>query len=223
MSTMEASEFNPNIEWFDGTYKTGSEYPVAVFDFDGVICSPLENLVYQLDEYPNEKDFLGEMAKRYKLDVSLYDVRYLRHLVVQELLAERGEMPTEGPAFKLAYELSCQNRPFFILTARSGHAAINRALSFIEQNSLCPQEVFFIGRVPKGRQLRLIRKMAPESRAIVYFEDSKNHVKNSRKQNLGHFKTIYLRWDSLQSGKARSFYESIRQSGGAQAFIHNAA
>lgn len=206
MTSVEATEFAPDLKWFDRTYRVGEQEPVAVFDFDGVLCAQNEDLVYKLEETKSEKPRLFAEARRFGLDPELYDVPYLRHLVLQEALQEQDILPEPGPALRLAKEMSSEGRPFFILTARSGQAAVFRALSFLRNYRLRPQEVFCVGRVAKGRQLRMVREMINERRKVVYFEDSLRHARNSRQQDFVGFEAIHLLWSEPKWDEARKLY-----------------
>jgi hypothetical protein len=187
------------LKWFDGTYGLRSSLPVAVFDFDGVLCDPIEDFVYKLPEQPQERAMLAKVARHYDIDDILYDVPYLRHLVLQAILYERHVLANAGPLLGLATEMSSARRPFFILTARSGRAAIQRVFSFLDRFALTPQEVFFVGRVAKGRQIRLVRTTMPPQRRVVFFEDTVRHTVNSRRQSID---TVRIDWLDYDKEKA---------------------
>jgi hypothetical protein len=184
----------PTLERFDSEFNRTGGPPVAIFDFDGVLCAPREDLAYKLPERPGERDKLGEAALHYRIDPDLYDTPYLRHLTLQAILGDRGTLPEPGPLLGLARELSLVGRPFFVLTARSGRAAIDRALQFLDENGLRPQEIFFVGRVPKGRQLALIRRTTPAPTTLAYFEDSLRHSRNSKLQEVEGLETFHIDW-----------------------------
>lgn len=164
---------------------------VAVFDFDGVLCGPEEDAVYRLPEAPEERAHLELIARHYGIDVAFFDTRYLRHLVLQAIMAERNILPTPGPLLELAQDFSRRKRPFFVLTARSGRAAISRALAFIDHYDVTPQEIFFVGRAPKGRQLSLV-ELTTGAKRIFFFEDSPRHIRNSREQAIDGLRTIQI-------------------------------
>ncbi len=189
----------------------GGSSPVYVFDFDGVLISADEEHVYSLPEALGERRWLCLKAARYGIDPSLYpDTRYLRHLVFQELLAERRTLPQPGPLTAIARALSETSRPFFVLTARSGQAAIRRALGFMEAHAIRPQETFFVGRVAKGRQLAFLSSEM-SGRHLVYFDDSGRHSRNSARQVHETVRTIHVVWDAPQIGQAATLYEEARR------------
>jgi hypothetical protein len=190
----DAPDLFPTFETFDAEYGSGGIPPVAVFDFDGVLCSPREDLVYKLPEQPGERDKLEAAAHHYGLDSTIYDTPYLRHLILQSILADRGVAPEPGPLLELAAELSRAGRSFFILTARSGRAAIDRALAFLTAHEITPQEIFFVGRVAKGRQLALVRRTVPDRVTLAYFEDTYRHSRNSKQQDVEDLEPIYVDW-----------------------------
>ena len=197
------------VESFDAAYGKGGVKPVAIFDFDGVLCSPREDLVYKLAERPDERHRLSQAAHHYRIDPALYDTAYLRHLVLQAILADRKMAPDPGPLLPLAVALSRAGRPFFVLTARSGRAAIDRALSFLDANKVTPQEIFFVGRVAKGRQLTLTRNSVSKPATVAYFEDSYRHSRNSTSQEHEGLETIYVSWTHVEKFAAQAFFDQI--------------
>lgn len=186
---------------------------VAVFDFDGVLCDPIEDRVYRLAETPGERDRMKRLAPHYGLDPDLYDTPYLRHLLLQAVLAEHRHLPAAGPLLPLCKELSATARPFFVLTARSGMAAIKRMLGFVEAHSIMPQEIFCVGRVAKGRQLKLIRETVSNDGPIVYFDDSRRHVRNSSAQDFEGLETVHVVWSTYEEAAARDFWQDALNLG----------
>jgi hypothetical protein len=196
----------PTLERFDSDLGAGPA-PVAIFDFDGVLCAPHEDLVYKLPEHAGERAELTPAARHYGIDPDLYDAPYLRHLTLQAILADRGLMPAPGPLLDLAVELSATKRPFFVLTARSGRAAIDRALAFLDAHAVAPQEIFFVGRVAKGRQLTLTRRTIAPPTPLAYFEDSYRHSRNSKLQDVEGLETFHVYWN----GREREAAEALRR------------
>jgi hypothetical protein len=138
---------------------------------------------------------LEREARRQGIDTEIYDTPYLRHLVLQAALEALGELPDAGPLLQLARELTEVRRPFFVLTARSSRAAITRMMAFLDHHRLKPQEIFCVGRVPKGRQLALVGATIPEGRRVVYFEDTVRHARNSSKQDVPVVATVHVSWN----------------------------
>lgn len=172
-----------------------------VFDFDGVISSEIEEQIYRLPVHKDEQQLLEKIATYFHISFQGYDTRYLRHLIVQELLLVRHIPIEPGPFAKAATELSSAGLTFFLLTARSGRAAVKRALSFLDCHKIRPQELFFVGRAAKGRQLSLIRgSIGPGS--LIYFDDSPRHTKNSKRLAVRDFKTVVVEWPKKQTQAA---------------------
>jgi hypothetical protein len=190
--SLDASTAHPSMAWLDERF--GPEPPLAVFDFDGVLTSPVEDLAYRLPERPGERPLLDREARQHGIVPDIYDTRYLRHLVLQAALEGLGELPAKGPLLPLARELSRAKRPFFILTARSGRAAIARLMAYLQHHSLEPQEIFCVGRVPKGRQLALVGTSVRDGGLAVYFEDTVRHARNSSKQENALVATVHVSW-----------------------------
>ena len=207
MLSIDATDQRTNLLWLDNTY--GPQPPWAVFDFDGVVASPVEDLVYKLADSVDERPALAKIALRHGISPDIYDTHYLRHLVLQAVLADLRELPAPGPLFQLARQLSETQRPFFVLTARSGRAAISRLMAFLDYHRLVPQEVFCVGRVPKGRQLALVAGMAPKGRKVVYFEDTIRHARNSRKQDAPGVETVHILWEPPLWGEAEALVRRV--------------
>jgi hypothetical protein len=193
MYLLDASSAKLSLRWLDDQF--GPEPPYAVLDFDGVLTSPVEDLAYKLPERPDERRLLEREAQRHGIDTVIYDTPYLRHLVLQAALEALGELPDEGPLLQLARELTKARRPFFVLTARSGRAAITRMMTYLDHHQLEPQEIFCVGRVPKGRQLALVGATVPKGRRVVYFEDTVRHARNSSKQDVPGVVTVHVSWN----------------------------
>lgn len=179
-----------------------------VFDFDGVISSETEEQIYRLPARKGERELLEKIAVHYHISPEGYDTRYLRHLVVQELLLAQ-DIPIEpGPLTNAAKELSRVGRTFFLLTARSGRAAVMRALTFLDFHEIRPQELFFVGRAAKGRQLSLIRTSVGGG-SLIYFDDSPRHARNSRRLLVRDFETVFVDWPKKPTQAAASeLYEN---------------
>lgn len=211
LRTIAAAMGTLDVSWFDREF--GPPSPGAIFDFDGVLCGPAEDLAYRLPEAPNERLALERQAREHRLVPELYKTPYLRHLVLQAELESRAELPQAGPLLLLAQQLSAERRPFFILTARSGLAAVSRVLAFLDHNSLAPQEVFFVGRVAKGRQLSLARATVPKDIPLVYFEDTVRHARNSHKQDNSGLTTVFVEWETPPWREAEALVDQTLGSG----------
>jgi hypothetical protein len=192
----------------DEVFHTRAKPYYYVFDFDGVISSETEERIYRMPPRKDERELLERLARHYAIESAGYDTRYLRHLVIQEILLEKEEPVEPGPLAEAAEELTAARRPFFILTARSGRAAVKRVLSFLDAHHIRPQELFFVGRAPKGRQLALARKsIGPGS--LIYFDDSPRHTKNGRRQQMDNFETVFVTWPKeATQAAAQELYDS---------------
>jgi len=192
----------------DKAFAVVGREPVYVFDFDGVLISIAEERVYRLPETEGERRRLELLAKAHRLDPSLYDTAYLRHLVFQEAMAAAGWAPEPGPLCAAARSLTVAARPFFVLTARSGVAAIRRALTFMEAQAIQPQELFCVGRVPKGRQLARI-DMDTGERPFVFFDDSEKHSERSARQKTEPALSVHVDWGTPDWAEAEALYNRV--------------
>lgn len=169
------------------------ENSVYVFDFDGVLASPVEDLVYKLPDSIDDRNLLKRSAKYFGIDYDIFDQNYLRHIILQNVLFQR-ERPIEvGPLCSIAADLSRNGAPIFVLSARSAPSAVNRALAFLNKHSIYPQETFFVGRVGKGRQLSMLQAQA-SAKHIVYFDDSIRHSRNAYGQKTEKIVSVHLGW-----------------------------
>lgn len=154
------------------------DYPdnaIFVFDFDGVLAHQLEDQVFRLPVENGDRERIVAACDYLNIDHRLYpDTSYLRHLAHQAS-AIMYTPDAHDPITEFARDLWKADEPFFIVTARSGLAAVSRLTAFLEDEKIHPQEVFCLGRVSKAP---LIAEMRQEwsDRPIVYFEDSKKHI-----------------------------------------------
>ncbi len=183
--------------------------PAAViFDFDGVVAHRTEEQIYRLPETQGEIKKLKNIAQKIDLAHELYDLKYLRHLILQEILLKMSKSIEPGPFLTMAKDLDDHNIPYFILTARSGIAAITRLIQFLKIHQLRPQECFCVGRVAKGRQIQLVRA-AVGAGTIMYIDDSERHVANSFRQIDPETLTLHVKWDvSNVLENAKELYQS---------------
>lgn len=149
----------------------------TVFDFDGVLSSGLEDQLYRIEEIAGEADRLNEISEILGFSSKLYgdDPRYLRHLVFQEA-ANRIDLEIEaGPFLEKAKQMAELDQPFFVLTARSGVAAVARMMKFLRSHDLFPQEIFCVGRTPKTQQLKYVAGRLSVA-AVTFIDDSSRHI-----------------------------------------------
>ena len=145
-----------------------------VFDFDGVLSAPDEEAIYRHPVSKKEEQLIPKVRDALGLDCRGLDLRYQRHLLFQEIQWRRGAPIAPGPALELAAKLSRDSR-LFILTARSGVAAVRRMHDFLDRRGLHPIETFHVGRVRKSLQIMLLRREAPQA-TIWYYEDNEKHL-----------------------------------------------
>jgi hypothetical protein len=210
------------IQRADATIRSANDLPdlvrehisagsaLIVFDFDGVLSSNSEEQVYQAVPEPDERGALERLAAEAGIVPELYDTRYLRHMIYQKIMHDIGAEIEPGPLLPLAQQLTRKGVPYYILTARSSPPAVARVLGFCEAHQLKPQELFFVGRVGKGRQLHLVGR-GDSSRRIIYFEDSQRHVRNSTSLAYDPLTTVYVVWDDTNAPEVgrRTFAEAL--------------
>jgi hypothetical protein len=168
------------------------DYPeksIFVFDFDGVLICQKEEKLYRLAEIPFERDRLEQLAIECGLDAKLYDTAYLRHLIFQE---RYGELPDRNVITDFAHDL---DDPYFIMTARSGLAAIERMIEYVRFEGLGPQEVFCVGRGSKGDLLAKLLDQWP-GYTIVFFDDTFKHIEDACRLNHDRLRVVHVVWDS---------------------------
>lgn len=170
-----------------------SDKVIYVFDFDGVLASPIEDLVYKLPKTTDDKHFLERAAGYFGIDYGLFDQSYLRHIILQNALLRRHHPIDVGPLCTLAADLSRNGEPIFVLSARSAPSAVSRALGFLNTHSINAQETFFVGRVGKGRQLSMLQTQS-KGKHIVYFDDSIRHSRNAFGQKAETIISVHLGW-----------------------------
>lgn len=160
-------------------FKKLSDFEIAatsiyVFDFDGVLCSRIEDDIYKLPPQAEELDLLTRAARVFGIRCEKMDLRYQRHLLYQAAAWRLGLPIEEGAGLPFAARASAQGG-MFILTARSGWYAVERFRSFLLKHSIVPIETYHVGRVHKDKQLMLLCREFSSSR-VVYVEDSLPHL-----------------------------------------------
>jgi hypothetical protein len=150
------------------------ENGVFIFDFDGVLSSPLEDDIYKLPPSDDEISLIRAGAEKFIGNCRDMDIRYQRHLVFQAAAWTLGHAIDPGTGIDLARRASRISR-LFVLTARSGWYATERMRNFLRNHSVLPLEVFSVGRVQKDRQLAFICKEFKD-RNVFFFEDSPAHL-----------------------------------------------
>lgn len=147
---------------------------IYVFDFDGVVIDPIENDVYNLPHEPGEECLLARAREAFRVDCAGMKVKYQRHLLYQAALQRNGAESEVGPAFD-AFRRASIDSSVFVLTARSGWDATERARRFLDSHGARPVETFHIGRVAKYLQLRQLLDEFIDQR-FVYLDDSPERI-----------------------------------------------
>lgn len=188
---------------------------VYVFDFDGVVCSGLEEKIYSLSPHMTDWDSIEEGAKKWVQKCDDMDPAYRRHLVYQAA-AYQNEMDCActiepGKAFELFKRVN-QIFPTFTLSARAGFYAVARQQAFLSQNNSIPVETFQVGRVSKDRQISKLLAEFPASN-IWYFDDKKSHLESALKSaDPEHFHRLRAVWvspDEIETSEARDHLVNV--------------
>ena len=158
---------------------------VYLLDFDGVVAAGVEDAIYKLPSQPGEEAVLRDFARRFAIRCEAMELRYQRHLLFQEAARRMGLPIQPGPGIALARWAAAEAR-CFVLTARSGWSAAERARIFIAENMVPPIEMYQVGRTQKIGQVALVCSEFKESK-VYYVEDSKKHLSDAallRHENL---------------------------------------
>lgn len=203
---------NINLRTFDNQFCSKKKKLIPIFDFDGVLANVSEDLLYRATVESDEVNILKKAACYFGIDADFYDAKYLRHLVYQYFALDEDIPISIGPLLGLAKDLTSAKRPFFVLTARSGVAAVQRTLNFFRDHDLAPQEIFCVGRVAKGRQLRMLSNQADSDTQFIFFEDNPRHNLNSSRLSVGNVYSILVEWESFdQKVEKCAFIEKLRE------------
>lgn len=156
--------------------------PVLVLDFDGVLAGSTPDKIYRLDYDASAEIRLTEASRLLGVKTAEDDLRYRRFLTYEAAALEL-KLPIEpGPFLPVAK--SCQEFgiPWFVVSARAGPAATQRLSEFLRTHELQPDNVFYVGRVSKDRQIiHVADKYKP--RKIYIVEDNPRDV-NDLERNL---------------------------------------
>lgn len=150
------------------------EGKVYIFDFDGVVCASGDNDIYRLHTWPGEEELLARAAAAFGLRCDRQDVNYRRHILMEAASCFLDIPLQPGPAFAHLQE-ACRKAYAYILTARSGWYAAQRARRFMTAHNIMPLETFHVGRVAKDRQVDLLCREHHE-RDLFYVEDTPAHL-----------------------------------------------
>ena len=149
----------------------------VLLDFDGVLASDFEHRIYKADENETceQTILLKQAADIFHINHEcIISKRYIRHLVYQAAAHELGLPIRPGQYISIAKWCDQHHVPWFVLTARSGMAAVKRLYHFLDDHSLKPLEIYDIGRVAKTEQLLLILRDKYSVREILFVDDEQN-------------------------------------------------
>ncbi len=169
-----ATDEQAHIEAFDPETFPINRESLYVFDFDGVLCSASDEDVYQLDEVAAEEELLQRMSNHFGIPCDHMAQKYRRHLLYQAAADRTGEEMREGPCIEV-YDKALAIAPGFVLSARSGWYAIERARAFLAKRNHLPIETFHVGRVAKDRQISILLKEF-DGKSLIYVEDNRRHL-----------------------------------------------
>lgn len=146
---------------------------INIYDFDGVLACPIEDTVFRLNplEYTAmDEEFIANGRKRYGITRLSKSRARNRHLILQEVLYERGIPCRDGPIRPTA-------DPFYVLTARSGPGAVARVSEYLESIKLRPEEMFFVGPMSKTHCLiDLCEKFSDHT--LTFWDDNMFHIED---------------------------------------------
>lgn len=190
-----------------------SDYPedaIFFFDFDGVLADQVEEKVFRLEGSDAEHGHLEMLARMHGIDASLYpNTRYLRHLLHQTQAYGYPVKP-HLEAVDFARELGMYQKPFYIVTARSGFYAVRRMITFLKRWYIHPQETFCLGRLSKATLLKELREEWPD-RPFVFFEDSEHHIEAAKALGDPNLTIVQIEWPTcnLSAEELRRQYLGI--------------
>ena len=163
---------------------------LCVFDFDGVVINRSEDDLYKLPASEAEEVNLRRIEKQMGLHVEPMHQCYRRHLIYQIAATQLGMPMVKGPAFDLYRTVAQQGRAF-LLTARSGFYACQRAMAFLADHNCPPIENFFVGRGGKNVALKFVcEEYAP--RSVYFVEDSIAHLSRAARMKLPNLRLVHV-------------------------------
>jgi hypothetical protein len=165
---------------------------IFVFDFDGVVCSSVEDDIYHLPPAEGEAKLLSLVANKFNINCDHMEQKYQRHLLFQASCLSLGLPIEPGVGFDKAMEASRSGK-FSILTARSGWYAVERLRQFLAHHLMTPIEIFNVGRVQKDRQIDIVCKEA-NGRDVFYIEDNASHLNAVKDSSLISYDKLHFVW-----------------------------
>jgi hypothetical protein len=142
---------------------------IKLFDFDGVLGSPLEEALFQLPESDKDVAFIEKATELLGLRGEYERKHSLRYMCMQGIMHRMGDNISQGPMFGEA------TGNYMILTARSDYYAIKRMFEFLDCYDLRPMRVFTLGNTPKAEVIRTLLGFYPEHR-FDFWDDLQKHL-----------------------------------------------
>jgi len=140
-----------------------------LYDFDGVIASPLEEALFQLPSGPHDSAFVRKVSDRFDLDLSNESPLSQRYICVQAVLWDACIDIQPGPMFEKI------TGPYHILTARCDRFAVARMHEFVTDNLVVkPIKTMHLDHLPKGRMIEVLLERHPDVQ-FRYWDDNHGH------------------------------------------------
>ncbi len=169
-------------------FKSLEDSMINVYDFDGVLCDPIEDCIFRLDESWLDNVFITLGRQRYGITNLSENTKRNRHLILQEVLYEQGKCPEPGPMFD---QLMSSTDPFFVLTARSGPGAVARVSQFFERYEKRPEEMFFVGPVSKNHMLIDLCEKFPDT-TVRFYDDTQYHIDHANELGYANLEAVWV-------------------------------
>lgn len=172
-----------------------------VYDFDGVLASPFEEALFNLNTTKRDADFVQVVSDGMNLDLSGESLQSARYICLQALMFHLGHEITPGP---IRIE---KGIPFHIVTARSDWYATARMRQFLHHYYIKPVKLIQMDHLNKALLLDSLATRHPDV-DIRFWDDRRKHTDAAKK--LGHSNLTIFRVDNQMEQfykDAQSFYE----------------
>lgn len=184
---------------------------VNIFDFDGVLASPVEEALFQKEVTPESVQFMVKMVKRHSLDLSQETLKSAHYICMQAALWDLGHPIEPGPLL----EKALKSDRYHILTARSDRFAVLRMQEFIEDNmedGEKPIKIMHVDHLPKGKMLEMMLDRHPTTR-YSFYDDREKHIQSARSLKNPRLDVFHVDNDLNDVyEEASTLYESILET-----------
>ena len=179
---------------------------INIYDFDGVLCDPIEDCIFRLEESYLDNQFIELGRQRYNITQLSNHTQRNRHLILQEVLYEQKKLPEPGPLFD---QLMSSTDPFFVLTARSGPGAVARVSQFFEVYKRRPEEMFFVGPVSKNHILIDLCDKFPHME-LNFYDDTIYHIDHANELGYTNLNAVWVdnEVENLKA-EAEDYYKAL--------------